>query len=270
MASHVVLVTDPLAEDGLTILAAHPDIEVRVRPGLGPDALPAAVAEADALLVRSGTRVTAALLEAGRRLRVVGRAGTGVDNIDVAAATRRGVVVMNTPGGNAVAACELTFALLLALLRDVTLARPELARGIWDRKKHMGRQLQGRTLGLIGFGRIGREVAARARAFGMEVLVADPFVTEALAREHECKLLDRASLLAAADVISLHVPLNDETRHLIDAEALRRVKPGAVIVNCARGGLVDEAALLDALETGAVAGAALDVFETEPPASPLC
>jgi D-3-phosphoglycerate dehydrogenase len=201
---------------------------------------------------------------------VVGRAGTGVDNIDVGAATRRGVVVMNTPGGNAVAACEHTFALLLALLRNVPAAVADLSGGGWNRTRFRGHQLAGRTMGLLGFGRIGREVAIRARAFGMELLVCDPFVKETLVREWEGRLVDRETLLGASDVVSLHLPLTSETRHLIDASALGRMKPDAVLVNCARGGLVDEDALLAALEAGRLGGAALDVFETEPPVgSPL-
>lgn len=260
-----VLVTDPLAEDGLRTLTGEPAFDVRVRPGLtGPDLL-AEVASAHALLVRSGTRVTAEVLEAGKRLRVVGRAGTGVDNIDVPAATRRGVVVMNTPGGNSVAACEHTFALLLALLRNIPAAAADLARGNWNRKAFLGHQLEGKVLGLVGFGRIGREVAIRARAFGMQVLVADPFVTEALVREREARLVAFPELLAQADVVSLHVPISPETRNLMNAQTLAAMKPGSVLVNCARGGLVDEAALVAALDSGHLHGAALDVFAQEPP-----
>jgi D-3-phosphoglycerate dehydrogenase len=262
---YTVLVTDVLAPEGLAILEAHPRIEPVVKTGLAPEDLVRAVGPAHGLLVRSGTKVTAALLEAAPRLSVVGRAGTGVDNIDVDAATRRGVVVMNTPGGNAVAACEHTFALILALFRNIGPAGRELAGGVWNRKKHMGHQLLGKTLGLVGFGRIGREVARRARAFGMDVAVFDPFVTESLAREFDCRLASLDALLAEADVVSLHLPLNEQTRHLIDAAALARMRPEAVLVNCARGGLVDEEALLEALDAGRLCGAALDVFESEPP-----
>ncbi len=261
----VVLVTDPLDEEGLGVLAAEPRFEVRVRAGAKGDDLLREMSEAHALLVRSGTRVTAEVLAAAPRLKLVGRAGTGVDNIDVAAATRRGVAVMNTPGGNSIAAAEHTWALMLALFRNVPAAARDLAGGNWNRKKYMGRELQGKVLGVVGFGRIGREVAARARAFGMGVLVADPFVTASVAREHDARLVELPGLLAAADVVSLHVTLTPETRHLIDASALAAMKPGAVIVNCARGGLVDEDALLAALESGRLGGAALDVFETEPP-----
>jgi len=266
----IVVVTDPLAPEGLEVFAALPRFDVRVRTGLKGEALRAELAPAHALVVRSGTQVTAALLEAAPNLRVVGRAGTGVDNIDVPAATRRGIVVMNTPGGNSIAACEQTFALILSLFRNVPAAAAHLAGGGWDRKRFTGRQLAGKTLGLLGFGRIGREVAVRARAFGMDVLVVDPFVTDAVAREWEAHLVERDELLARADVVSLHLPLTEETRNGVDAGVLARMKPGAVLVNCARGGLVDETALLEALDSGRLGGAALDVFADEPPTgSPL-
>jgi D-3-phosphoglycerate dehydrogenase len=262
---YVVLVTDPLAEEGLAVLSAEPAFDLRLRPGASGEDLRREVAEAHALLVRSGTKVTVEVLAAAPRLRVVGRAGTGVDNIDVPAATRRGVAVMNTPGGNSIAATEHTLALILSLFRNVPAAHRDLAEGNWNRKRFLGRQLQGKTLGLVGFGRIGREVALRARAFGMAVLAADPFVTEAVAAERDARKVDLPELLARADVVSLHSPLTPETRHLIGAAELAAMKPTAVLVNCARGGLVDEAALYDALEAGELAGAALDVYEAEPP-----
>jgi D-3-phosphoglycerate dehydrogenase / 2-oxoglutarate reductase len=266
----VILITDPLAQEGLDVFAKEPRFDVRVRTGLKPDALQTELAQAHALVVRSGTQVTAGLLNSAQKLRVIGRAGTGVDNIDVPAATKRGIVVVNTPGGNSIAACEHTFALLLALLRKIPTATQHLAQGGWDRKRFTGHQLAGKTLGLVGFGRIGREVAVRARAFGMHILVADPFVTESLAKEWEAKLVDLDPLLSQSDVVSLHVPLTPETRNLIDAKALKRIKPGAILVNCARGGLIDEAALHTALSEGTLAGAALDVFAQEPPTgSPL-
>jgi D-3-phosphoglycerate dehydrogenase len=265
----VILVTDPLADDGLSILSDEPRFDVRVNTEAKGDDLLGEVAEAHGLLVRSGTQVTAEMLEAGSELKVVGRAGSGVDNIDVTAATRLGLVVMNTPGGNSVAACEHTFALMLALFRSLPAAAADLAGGAWNRKKFMGRQLEGKVLGLVGFGRIGREVAVRARAFGMDVLVADPFVTDSLVRDWEARLVDLDVLLAEADVVSLHVPFTDETRNLIDAKALSAMKPGAVLINCARGGLVDEAALVKALDDGRLSGAALDVFSKEPPDTAL-
>jgi len=264
-ARWVVLVTDPMAEEGLELLRREPEIDLRVRTDAKGEALRAELADADALLVRSGTRVTADLLTSASRLRVVGRAGTGVDNIDVAEATRRGVVVMNTPGGNSLAACEHTFALLLSLLRNVPAASADLAQGKWNRSRFMGRQLAGKTLGLVGFGRIGKEVAVRARAFGMSVLVSDPFTTESVVREWDARLVPLAELLERSDVVSLHLPLTEETRHLIDARALASMKEGALLANCARGGLVDEDALLAALDAGRPGGAVLDVFEEEPP-----
>ena len=265
----VILVTDSLSPDGLSILKKEPSFEVRTKVGLNGSELLKEIGSAHALLVRSGTQVTSEVLKAGKELRVVGRAGTGVDNIDVEAATRNGVVVMNTPGGNSVAACEHTFALMLSLFRNIPAAAGDLAQGHWNRKRYMGRQLQGRTLGLVGFGRIGREVAVRARAFGMEVMVADPFVTESLVREWEARLVDFETLLAEADVVSLHVPLTEETRNLMNARTLGAMKHGAVLINCARGGLVDESALVETLDNGRLSGAAMDVYSKEPPEGPL-
>ena len=260
-----ILATDPLADEGLSLLVEHPEFELVNKPGLTEDELLQAISDAHALLVRSGTKATAKAIQAGKKLRLIGRAGTGVDNIDIDAATKHGIVVMNTPGGNSVAAAEHTFALLLALMRQISPAHSELLSGQWTRKQHMGGQLQGRSLGLVGFGRIGREVARRARAFGMQVLVNDPFVSEALAVENEVRLVSREDVLKQSDVISLHVPLTKETRHMINQEVLQTMKPGAVVINCARGGLVDEDALLEALNDGTLGGAALDVFENEPP-----
>ena len=264
-----VLISDPLAPEGAAILheAGH---EVVEQSGLAPDALCAAIADADALIVRSGTKVTADVLAAAPRLKVVGRAGAGVDNIDIEAATRRGVVVMNTPGGNTVSACELTMAMMLALARRLPQASQRVKAGEWPRKEFTGTELQGKCLGIIGLGRIGSEVARRAQSFDMDVLAFDPFATEEHARRLEVKLLELDELVATSDVITLHTPMSKDTKRLLDAEAFAKMKDGVLLVNCARGGLVDEAALLDALHSGKVAGAALDVFENEPPAdSPL-
>ena len=267
---YVILITDPLAQEGINIFQAERQFEVRVKTGLKGQALKDEISQAHALVVRSGTQVTADLLQSAPNLKIIGRAGTGVDNIDVPAATKHGIVVVNTPGGNSTAACEHTFALLLALLRNIPEATKHLAEGGWDRKRFTGHQLAGKTLGLIGFGRIGKEVASRARAFGMQILVADPFVTESLAKEWEARLVDKDTLLQNADIVSLHVPLTPETRNLIDSEAIKKMKTGAIVINCARGGLIDEAALKTALDDNKLAGAALDVFEKEPPEnSPL-
>ncbi len=219
----------------------------------------------DALVVRSRTRVTAELLRAGRRLRVVGRAGIGVDNVDVAAATELGVLVVNAPTANLISACEHTFALLLALCRRVPAAHASLAAGEWERSRFEGVELMGRTLGVVGFGRIGQSVAQRARAFGMQVLAHDPFLDAAVARRLEVELVALEELLALADIVTLHTPLTEQTRDLLDGARLAAMKPGALLVNCARGGIVDEAALLAALEEGRLGGAALDVFAEEPP-----
>jgi D-3-phosphoglycerate dehydrogenase len=225
------------------------------------------VGEFDALVVRSATKVTRALLSEPGRLRVIGRAGVGVDNVDVDAATERGILVVNAPTANLTSAVEHTFALLLALARRLPAADASMKRGEWDRKSFVGVELHGKTLGIVGLGRIGQRVAARARGFEMKVAAFDPFTDPELAARLGVEMLSLDELLAAADVVTLHTPLTRETRHLIDATRLARTKPGALIVNCGRGGVVDEAALLAALESGRIAGAAIDVFETEPPTS---
>jgi len=264
-----VLVTDPLAPEGAAILK-EAGLDVLERPGLEPDQLRQALADCDALIVRSGTKVTADALADADRLKVIGRAGAGVDNIDLDAATRRGIVVMNTPGGNTVSACELTLAMMLALARRLPQADRRVKAGQWPRKEFLGNELLGKRLGIVGLGRIGTEVARRARAFGMHVAACDPYVTAERAHRLEVKLLELDELLATSDVVTIHTPRSSDTAGLIDAAALGRVKQGVLLINCARGGIVDEAALADALRSGKVAGAALDVFEAEPPAdSPL-
>lgn len=260
-----VLVADAISEDGVERLRASPGIEAIVRTGLAPDELARELRDVDGLIVRSATKVTAESLGKPGRLKVIGRAGTGVDNIDLDAATRAGVVVMNTPGGNSVAAAELTMTLLLALCRNVSQANEELRAGRWERKKYMGVEVAGKTLGVVGLGKIGLEVARRARAFRMEIVGFDPFVSNEVARAAGVRCVELDELAAVADVLTLHVPRTDETRNLIDAAMLAKMKPGVRIINCARGGLVDEKALLDAIESGHVAGAALDVFDKEPP-----
>lgn len=258
----VVHVADPLAEDGLVLLRER--CEVRVTTGLAQSDLAARVADVDALIVRSETKVTAQILDAAPRLAVVGRAGVGVDNIDVLAATARGVYVVNAPLGNIVAAAEHALALALTLLRRITDADRSVRAGEWTRSKFIGRELRGKTLGLVGIGRVGSEVARRAAAFEMRVIAHDPFATEASARAAGAQLVELDELLRGADLISLHTPLTDKTRNLIDAEALAKMKPSAVLVNCARGEVVDLAALAAALEAGTIAGAALDVYPDEP------
>jgi D-3-phosphoglycerate dehydrogenase len=261
-----ILIADPLDASGLAILresGAHVhEATAEERPRLAVLA-----GGFDALVVRSATRVTRDLLAAGRpRLSVVGRAGIGVDNVDVKAATELGVLVVNAPTANMLSATEHTFALLLSLARSVPAADATLKGGTWDRGRFVGVELQGKTLGVVGFGRIGQRVAARARAFEMEVVAYDPFLDPEAARRLEVELLGLDDLLARADVVTLHTPLTAESRNLLDAARLGRMKPGALLVNCGRGGVVDEAALLAALDSGRLGGAALDVFAEEPPA----
>ncbi|MCI0587742.1 MAG: phosphoglycerate dehydrogenase [Planctomycetes bacterium] len=257
-----VLVCDPIAAPGLEAL--RQGAEVDVRTGLAPDALSRALAEVEGVVVRSETRIGADVLLAAPRLRVIGRAGTGVDNIDVEAATERGIVVVNAPAGNSVSAAEHTIALLFALARNVPQADASLKQGIWDRKRLQGVELAGKTLGLVGLGQVGAEVARLARALGLQVLAHDPYVSEERARVLGVEILPLDDLLARADFVTLHVPLADGTRDLLDEARLRRMKPGARLVNTARGGLVDEAALVRAVSEGRLAGAALDVFQEEP------
>jgi D-3-phosphoglycerate dehydrogenase len=266
-----VLVTDGVSDSGLSPLLEDSRFEVvRVDKSSSGD-FTAALSEAEALIVRSSTKVTGEMLDRGPKLRVVGRAGVGVDNIDLDAATERGVAVMNSPAGNTVAAAELTMALILSAVRRVAEADRTMRGGKWDRSRLQGVQLKDRTLGLVGAGRIGSEVANRCRAFGMKVIAYDPYLTEERADVLGLSLTDLDQVLRTADIISLHVPLSEETANLIDHEAISRMKPGAFVVNVSRGGVVDEAALAKALSDGRLAGAALDVYETEPlpPESPL-
>lgn len=262
-----VVISDPLSEEGRALLAASGLFEIRDVDGRDVAALKAAVAGARALLIRSGTRVTDDILAAAPHLEIVGRAGTGVDNVDVPAATARGVIVMNTPDANSVAAAELTMGLLLSLVRHVPAGAASLAAGRWERSRLLGTELAGKTLGLVGCGRIGREVARRALAFDMELLLSDPLIDETGASALGARSVPLADLLETSDIVSIHTPLTPLTRHLIDEAALARMKPGAILVNVARGGLVDEDALARALDAGKLAGAAFDVFETEPPSA---
>jgi D-3-phosphoglycerate dehydrogenase / 2-oxoglutarate reductase len=265
-----VLISDKVSEKTLEILQAEKSFEVVNLPATPGVKLSEAISNADALVIRSATKVTAELLESAKRLRAIGRAGVGVDNVDLEAATRRGIVVMNTPGGNATAVAEHTFALLLALARRVPQADSSLKQGRWEKKKLGGIELRGKTLGLVGLGKVGTEVARLARALEMDVLAYDPYVSALVAREQQVRLASLDDVLNESDFLSLHASLTPETRHVINAKTLAKMKPGVRIVNCARGELIDEGALLAALESGQVAGAGLDVFETEPPKeSPL-
>ncbi len=266
---HRILITDPLQRAGLRLFQKS-GCEIHQLTAEERPELIRLVAGFDALVVRSGTKVDAALLRAGRRLRVVGRAGIGVDNVDVATATELGILVVNAPTANLVSATEHTFALLLALARNVPAADRSLRAGEWERKRFLGRELNGKTLGVVGLGRIGQSVADRARAFGMEIVAHDPFLDEGVARRLEVELLPLEELLARADVVTLHTPLTEQTRGLLDRRRIEAMKRGALLVNCARGGIVDEEALREALDAERLAGAALDVFAREPPVdSPL-
>jgi D-3-phosphoglycerate dehydrogenase len=259
-----IVLAEKVSPATLAVFAAEPGWEVLTHDQL-PDGLPAALADADALVVRSAVQVDDALMEHAPKLRVVGRAGVGVDNIDADAATRRGIVVMNTPGANAVAVAELTIGLMLALARKVPAANASMHAGKWEKKSLQGAELRGKTLGILGLGRIGLEVAKRARGFGLEIIGSDPFVSVAVARENGIGLVSVDELLAKADYLTLHVGLTPQTHGIINAKSLATMKKGVRIINCARGELVDDAALVAALKSGHVAGAALDVFAVEPP-----
>ncbi|MFN7975632.1 MAG: phosphoglycerate dehydrogenase [Acidobacteriota bacterium] len=261
-----VLVADGLEEAGLAILR-EAGLPYDIKTGLSAQELATTLGEGGytALVVRSASRATRDVIAAGRALRIIGRAGVGVDNIDVAAASERGVLVVNTPEGNTIAAAEHTVALMLALARNVPDAHRVTREGKWDRKSYMGVELAGKTLGVVGLGKIGRAVAARARSFGLTVVGYDPFVSSDLCQAMGVAPMSLPDVIGSADFLTLHVPLTEETRGILDRAALARCKRGVRIVNCARGGLVDEAALAEALASGQAAGAAIDVFSEEPP-----
>jgi D-3-phosphoglycerate dehydrogenase len=268
MAKAKVLVSDPLAEEGLAIL--RPVVDVDVKTDLKEDELCRILGDYDALLVRSGTDVNAKVIEAGKKLKFIGRAGVGVDNIDVEAATRKGIIVANAPEGNTLAATEHTMAMMLSLARNIPQANASLKKKEWKRSKFMGNEMNEKVLGIVGFGRIGRELAKRAIAMDMKVIAYDPFITKERAAQLGVEMMSMADLFRAADVITVHTPLIPETRHIINEKSIATMKDGVRIINCARGGIIDEKALYDAAKSGKVAGAALDVFETEPPTdSPL-
>ncbi|HEV7377871.1 MAG TPA: phosphoglycerate dehydrogenase [Pyrinomonadaceae bacterium] len=259
-----IFVADDVSAAGLEPLRVA-GFTVEKRTGLVADELREAVRDCDGLIVRSETKVTSELMDAASRLRVVGRAGVGVDNIDVAQATARGIVVMNAPDGNTITTAEHTIALLISLARRVPQANGSLRAGRWERKRFIGVELQGKTLGIVGLGRIGRVVASRARAFGMNIVAYDPFVAPDQARDLELEIAPLDEVFARADFLTVHTPLTAETRGIVGSQAFSKMKRGVRIINCARGGLVDERALLAAIKEGIVAGAALDVFEQEPP-----
>ena len=260
-----VLVSDPISDLGIQQLKDAADVTVDKNTGLTEEQLIAIIGDYDALLVRSQTKVTERIMEAGKKLKVVGRAGVGVDNIDLEAATKRGIVVINAPDGNTIATCELTFAMIMAVARQIPQAYKKTVTGEWDRKTFVGVELRNKVLGIIGMGRIGSEVAKRAKVFGMEVLGYDPFLTEDRAEKIGIKLGSVNDIASKADFITVHTPLTKETRHIIGKHQFDLMKKGVRIINCARGGIIDELALVEAIEQGIVAGAAFDVFVEEPP-----
>jgi D-3-phosphoglycerate dehydrogenase len=263
-----ILVADPISEKGVEVLRAK--FPTDVNTGLQEDELLKIIGDYDALVVRSQTKVNAKVIEAGKKLRVIGRAGVGVDNVDVDAATRRGIIVMNTPGGNTVSTAEHTFSMMMALARKIPQAHATVQAGQWDRKSFQGVELYNKTLGIIGMGRIGTEVARRAIAFGMRVLAYDPFLSLSKAKALQVEVVELDDIYSRSDFITLHVPITDQTRGMINKDAIAKMKNGVRLINCARGGLIVEADLAEALKAGKVAGAALDVFEAEPPKdSPL-
>ena len=260
-----VLVSDPISDMGIQQLMDAKDVTVVKKTGLSEDELIAIIGEYDGLLVRSQTTVTEKIIDAGTNLKVVGRAGVGVDNINLEAATKRGIVVINAPDGNTITTCEHAFAMMMALARHIPQAYAKTISGTWDRKTFLGVELRGKTLGVLGMGRIGSEVAKRAKAFGMNILAYDPFLTADRAEKMEVKLASVDDIVRGADFITVHTPLTPETRHMISRPQFEVMKKGMRIINCARGGVIDELALVEAVDSGIVAGAAFDVFEKEPP-----
>ncbi len=265
MTAPKILIADSISQRGIDELSREGALDITIKPGLSETDLIEIIPEFSAIVVRSQTKVTADVLNAGGKLRVVGRAGVGVDNVDVEAATQRGVLVLNAPGGNTVSTAEHAFSLLLSVARKIPQADATLRAGKWDRKNLEGVELYNKTLGVIGMGRIGSELSRRAIAFGMRVIAYDPYLSATRARSLQVELVDELDdLLATSDFISLHTPLTPETRHILDAGRLQRTKRGVRMINCARGGLIDETALANALRDQHVAAAALDVFEIEP------
>ena len=257
-----VLVSDPIDQAGLDILSQVAQVDVKI--GLSPEELVEIVPNYDALMIRSGTKVTKAVIEASQQLQIIGRAGVGVDNIDVAEATRRGIVVVNSPEGNTIAAAEHALAMILALSRHIPAADQSVKAGEWKRKQFTGVEVYKKTLGVVGLGKIGSHVAAAARAMGMRLLAYDPFISSERAEQLGCRLVDLDLLFREADYITLHLPKTPETTPLVNERTLELMKPTARIINCARGGIIDETALADAIRAGKIAGAALDVYEDEP------
>ena len=270
MAKQRILVSDPISDKGVDLLSNHPDLEVDVNTGLSPEELIKIIPSYHGLIIRSQTKVTAEVLAAATELKAVGRAGVGVDNVDRDAATNHGVIVMNTPTGNTISTAELAFTLMLSAARNIGPAHAEVLKGDFPaaRKAYKGIEINDKRLAVIGMGRIGAEFTKRAQAFGMTVVAYDPFLTQARADQLKVELADSPdAALTGADAVTLHVPLTDDTKHIINAERLALMNKGALVINCARGGLIDEPALKAAIESGHIAGCGLDVYEDEPPSS---
>ncbi len=260
-----VLICDDLSEEGLKVFRDQKNCELIIKLKQPLDELKKNIADADACVVRSGTQITREVIDAAKQLKVIGRAGVGLDNVDVEAASKRGIVVVNTPGGNTISAAELAFCLLMAMARNIPEASNSVKRGEWERKKFTGVELYEKTLGILGLGRIGSEVAKRAQAFGMRVMAYDPFLRADKALQMGVEAVTIDEILKSADFITLHLPLTAENKNMFGEAQFKKMKKGVRLVNCARGGLIDEKALADAIRSGQVAGAALDVFESEPP-----
>ncbi|MGB9629632.1 MAG: phosphoglycerate dehydrogenase, partial [Thermodesulfobacteriota bacterium] len=259
-----VLVSDPLSPKGLEILKKVENLRVDLKPGLPPEELKRILPEYDAIIIRSETKLKADLIEAGSRLKVIGRAGIGLDNVDLEVATRKGIVVMNTPQENAIAAAEHTIGLMLSISRKIPQATASMKAGKWEKKRFLGVELYNKTLGIIGIGMIGTIVADRARGLKMKVIAYDPYLSKEVAEKKGVDLVSFDELLSRSDFITIHTPLTHETRNLINKDVFKKMKDGVILINCARGGIVNEKDLYDAIKEGKVAGAALDVFEKEP------
>jgi D-3-phosphoglycerate dehydrogenase / 2-oxoglutarate reductase len=257
-----VLVSDPIDQAGIDILSQVAQVDVNT--GLSPAELVKIIPDYDALMIRSGTQVTKEIIEAGNLLKIIGRAGVGVDNVDVPAATRKGIVVVNSPEGNTIAAAEHAIAMMLSMSRHIPEANASVKSGKWERNRFIGVEVYKKTLGIVGLGKIGSHFAAAAKAMGMKLLAYDPFISAERAEQLGCRLVELELLMCESDYITLHIPKTPETKHLINAEVLSKMKPTARIINCARGGIIDEAALAEAIKSGKIAGAAIDVYENEP------
>ncbi len=271
MPKYSIIITDHLAEEGYEILKADPEVAVDLRPGIKNDELKPILKNYDAVITRSGTTVTPDLLSETGKLKIIGRAGVGLDNVDIETASKKGIIVMNAPTGNTLAAVELTMGMILSAARKIPTANSSTKAGGWDRKRFMGIQLHNKTLGIVGLGRIGGNVATRAKAFGMKVIAFDPYIKRGRGESLGVAIVDKLDdLLSQSDVITMHTPLTIETKGMIDKECFSKMKDGAIFINCARGGLVDEAAFVEAVKSGKLFAGGTDVFEQEPPAgSPL-